>query len=124
MSKSKAQGTAWETALKRSMEAVLPGVPVVRLVEGGVYDRGDLAMVVDGQEFILEARDRETMEVHKALLKAQIKAGPGAIAAVVWKRKARKPGNTMRTQVGPPVVVLGLADWQRIMQRLERREWK
>ena len=116
MSKSKAQGTRWESEFRRTLEAVLD-VPVVRLVEGGAYDRGDLAFRIGDQEFVVECRDRETMQVHKATEKARRKASPATVF-VAWKRKRLEPGNTVRTQVGQPVAILPLADLVRLLAQL------
>ncbi len=116
MSKSKDQGTRWETEFRRTLEAELR-VPVIRLVEGGVYDRGDLALIIGGQEYVVECRDRETMQVHKASQKAARKAQPAKIF-VAWKRKKLQPGNTVRTQVGQPVAILPLADMVELLAQL------
>lgn len=111
MSRSKQQGTAEERRQKLRLEQVL-GVPVVRLVEGGLHDRGDLAFHLGSQEIVVECRDRQTMEVHRAIGKAKIKGGMMAWAVVLWKRKALQPGNQVRTQVGPPVAIMLQADWE------------
>lgn len=108
MSKNKDQGTRWETAVKAMLRTWLQ-VPVTRLVEGGAYDRGDLALAVGELDLVVECRDRETMQVHTALDKARRKA-PDSIVFVAWKRKKRQPGNQVRTQVGPPVAILALED--------------
>lgn len=121
MSRSKAQGTRWEGQVKLEHQQALQ-IPVVRLAEEGMYDRGDLAFTLDGQEFVLECRDRSTMEVHKALAKARVKAGMAAITAVVWKRKLLQPGNQVRTQVGPPVVIVAFDDWLRLLQALAGKD--
>jgi hypothetical protein len=114
VNKPKAQGTAWETELVNSLSLDL-GVQVVRLPEGGVYDRGDLSFEVAGTEVVIEARDRSSMQVHTATQKANRKA-TGALTALIWKRKILKPGNTVRSQVGRPVVVMPLHDWVELVK--------
>lgn len=118
MSKSKAQGTRWESEFRRTLEGKL-GVPVVRLVEGGIHDRGDLAFHIGDQQFVVECRDRETMQVHRATEQARRKASP-AMVFVAWKRKRLEPGNTMRTQVGQPVAILPLADLIKLLAQLRK----
>jgi hypothetical protein len=117
-SSSKRQGTAWERELRLQLEQLVK-VPVVRLAEGGTYDRGDLALHVGDQEIVIEARDRSSMQVHTATEKARQKAGPEAVAVVAWKRKIKKPGNERRSQVGRPVAVLDLADLIWLLRLIE-----
>lgn len=109
MSKSKQQGTKEERWQKIKIENQI-GVTVTRLVEGGLHDRGDLSFHLGPKEVVVEVRDRQTMEVHKALSRAKIKAGT-AWVAVTWKRKLLKPGTKIRQQVGPPVVIMLEEDW-------------
>ncbi len=116
MSKSKAQGTRWEAEFRRTLEAKL-GVTVIRLAEEGIYDRGDLAFEIGGQEYVVECRDRETMQVHTATQKAARKASPTKVF-VAWKRKRLEPGNIVRTQVGQPVAILPLADMVELLAQL------
>lgn len=103
MGKFKAQGTAWETQICRDLLG--RGLAPRRLIEGGIHDEGDIDFQAGGQRWIIEARDRETMQVHRATEDAARKAG-NALVAVVWKRKKKKPGNTVRSQVGSPVVIM------------------
>lgn len=123
MSKSKAQGTRWEWELRQVFALTLRTFPhmIVRLAEEGIYDRGDLAFRVGEQEVIIEARDRETMQVHTATQKAKRKAG-SAWTIVVWKRKLKKPGHQVRTQVGVPVAIMPLTDLSDMLQRLNDLE--
>lgn len=120
MSKSKNQGTRWETELCGILTDVFD-TEACRLAEGGNNDRGDISFDLAGREWVIEARDRETMQVHRAAVAAQAKAG-NAISAVIWKRKKLKPGNTVRTQVGPPVVIMTLAEWLEMVVHLTERE--
>jgi len=115
MSKSKQQGTKEERWQKLKIEAQLD-VPVTRLVEGGMHDRGDLAFHLGSREVVVEVRDRSTMEVHKATSRAKMKA-PGAWVVVMWKRKLLQPGKKVRQQVGPPVAIMLEEDW------LEMAHW-
>jgi hypothetical protein len=110
MSKSKQQGTKEERWQKLKLESQLE-VPVTRLVEGGLHDRGDLSFRLGDREVVVEVRDRSMMEVHKATSKAKIKAGLEAWVVVMWKRKLLKPGNQVRQQVGPPVAIMLEEDW-------------
>lgn len=103
MGKHKQQGTAWETQIVRDLLG--RGLNPRRLAEGGLHDEGDIDFFVAGRRWIIEARDRESMQVHRACEDAARKAGNN-LMAVVWKRKKKKPGNSVRSQVGPPVVIM------------------
>lgn len=107
-SKSKQQGTAWQREVKHWLEVF--GYHVDVLPEGGRYDEGDLW--VPELNLVVECRTREQMNIHGATQKARMKARyRAAIAAVAWKRLGRKPGNIRRTQVGVPIIAMGMDDW-------------
>ena len=110
MSKSKAQGTRFETYLvNRFREA---GLSARRLAEGGSNDLGDIEI---GTRFIVEAKHRTNLAggptgtYRKAAEKAAARVG--AIPVVIWKRSVKRSGNTKRTQDGPPLVILSLDDF-------------
>ena len=106
MSKSKSQGTAWETEIVRRAQAV--GLIAERLAEGGAYDLGDVRIFSDGpMAYIIEAKDRANLNLHKALEKARFKS-KARYTVVAWKRRVRKGGNVNRTQDGEPVVAMTL----------------
>lgn len=108
VNRSKAQGTAWERELRRALSEALQ-VPVRRLAEEGIHDEGDLEFEIAGQRFVVECRDRETMQAHTAVQAARTKAGQ-ALSFVAWKRKRKVPGRTNRVQVGRPIAIMDLQD--------------
>ena len=97
-------GTAHETRIVRAAQNA--GLVAERIAEGGVHDLGDVRIFAD-QEWIIECKDRERLNVHQTLEKAQAKAGTPWVA-VVWRRMTRKAGNERRTQDGPIVVAVDL----------------
>lgn len=102
--KPKDLGTAFETRIVRRAQD--HGLVAERLAEGGAYDRGDVRILTDC-EWVLECKDRMQLNIHDTVEKAILKAGTRN-TVVVWRRMARKPGNSNRTQVGPVVVALEL----------------
>lgn len=97
-------GTAHETRIVRAAQDA--GLVAERIAEGGAADRGDVRILTD-HEWVIEAKDRQNLNIHQALAKAAQKAQTGRVA-VVWRRMVRRPGNTNRTQDGPIVVALTL----------------
>ncbi len=92
MSKSKAQGTAFETAIVKAAEAY--GLAAGRLPEGGSKDLGDVFIKGNYSE--------------------------DAIPALAWKRLVKKGGNQRRVPDGVPVVVcVGLPDFLSLLELAE-----
>jgi hypothetical protein len=119
MSKSKAQGTRWETEVVGKAQAA--GLDAWRLAEGGSGDPGDVAVNADaddGETWVLE--HRQNLPVHEALKKAQRKVGLADLpfmvdgVAVVWKRTLPNPDGGRRIPQGV-VVVLGMDDFLRLL---------
>lgn len=105
-------GTKHETRIVNAAQDA--GLIAERIAEGGQYDIGDVRIWAE-DEWILEAKDRERLNVHQALENAQLKSGTTR-TAVVWRRMVRKPGNTNRTQDGPIVVALDLDSFLRLLK--------
>jgi len=105
MSKSKAQGTAWEVALVKMLNEQTDGY-AERIAEGGSKDLGDVRYEdVLGDEWIIECKATETLSVTMALHKAKKKSGvPNTILA--WKRLTPKAGKQRRTPMGEPEVYI------------------
>lgn len=104
------QGTAFETALCSTLNAV-PGVDARRLAEGGSQDRGDLEIVTAQlAPIVVECKAREKLSVHDTVAKASQKAQNGRRAAVVWKRLLKsRPDARRRTEAGDgPIVAMPL----------------
>jgi hypothetical protein len=119
MSKSKAQGTRFETDIVRL--AQLGGFQAWRLAEGGGGDPGDVVIVTpSGDHYVVECKHRENLPVHGALEKARLKAAkadlPFAVTdvALIWKRTLPAPDGGRRKPHGT-VVVIDLSDWLRLI---------
>jgi hypothetical protein len=109
MSKSKDQGTRFQTLLKKRFKEA--GFQVTVLGEEGLNDIGDLLVIDEfGDHWVIEARHRENMSPHRALLAAVRKAEKFTDAvvstALIWKRSLKKPGQKVRTADGTGVVVI------------------
>ena len=116
MSKARAQGTAWESRLRRII--VDAGFNCWRLPEGGSRDAGDLVFVTDdGSAVVVEAKRRERLPVHETLTAAKVKSAKGEVpgvvklTVVVWDRPVRVEGRVRRVAAGEPVVIVGLTDF-------------
>jgi hypothetical protein len=112
--KNKAQGTAFETWVKRSLESI--GIKARRLPEGGSYDEGDVEAHIDGR-WVLECKATSSLNVQATLGKARRKAG-GEPVILVWKRLVRVDGKKVRQPVAGErvVVTLGWNDFVRLIQ--------
>lgn len=91
MSKSKAQGTRFETAIVKAAEAF--GLKAERIAEGGINDKGDV--YIDGNY----ADDK--------------------IVALAWKRLVNKGGARRQADGEPVVVVIGLSDFLDLLSMAE-----
>ena len=106
MSKSKAQGTAFETELVKHFAG--EGFDAGRLAEGGSNDLGDIAIYDgEGTGWVVEAKATERLNVTRVLGKAIAKGGPRTI--LIWKRLV-KTGKKVRQADGEKVVVVMTLD--------------
>jgi len=109
VNKAKAQGTAWETAVKKRLISAHFMDPR-RLAEGGSQDEGDVHFRDwDRERWVVECKARANLNVTQTLAKAKKKAGPGNRVIVAWKKLTRSEGNERRTADGEPDVVI--MDW-------------
>jgi hypothetical protein len=97
-------GTRFETFVVRA--ALDKGLMAERLAEGAVNDLGDIRVYAE-VEWVLEARDRQQLNIPRALEKAILKSGT-LNTALVYRKMVRKNGNQRRTQDGPVIVALTL----------------
>lgn len=105
MSKAKQQGTAFESWLVKKINAVSYDLWAERIVEGGIHDRGDVRLVdTMDEEWIIECKAKERLNVTRELAKAKKKSGI-TNTVVAWKRLVPN-GGTRRTADGEPVVVV------------------
>ena len=105
VNRPKAQGTRFETRIVRLLQEA--GLYAHRLPEGGPNDKGDIEILTD-RHWIIEAKDRQRLNIHDALAAATTKA-PGKHVAVVWRRMStRQPDQQRRHEIGEPIVAISL----------------
>ena len=107
MSKSKQQGTAFESAIVEHFRD--EGLQSSRFAEGGSKDMGDL-WVDDGINeyyWVVEAKATERLNVTRVLGKAIKKGGPRTV--LIWKRLV-KTGKKIRQPDGEKIVVVMTLD--------------
>lgn len=119
MSKSKQQGTAYETEIVRMLQS--NGLTAERLAEGGLNDLGDV--MLRSFDIVIEAKDRAALNVHETLVKAERKTAGMFLTVLFWKRRTRKNGNTNRTQVGEPVVVMSAESFLELLSCIDSEAW-
>ena len=115
MSKSKAQGTKWETYIVAQLnKRFLKGR---RLPELGANDEGDIEFYdTRGKRWVIEAKATQTLNVTRVLGKARDKSG-GDFTALFWKRLV-KTGKKIRQPDGEKeVVVISMADFLYLVKR-------
>ena len=114
MSKSKQQGTAFETWTRKALNAL--NLHAARLAEGGSYDEGDVETELNNERWIIECKATSSLNVQKILGKARRKA-KGQPVILVWKRLVRVNGKSVRQPVeGERIVVcLGWDDFVRLL---------
>lgn len=120
MSKNKAQGTNWETAVKERL--LDQGYKARRIEEGGRYDVGDVIFSDHLSEpWVIECKARANLNVTRTLAKAKAKSMQRADephTVVAWKKLTRKDGNERRSADGEPDVVI--MDWNLFMALVGR----
>ena len=102
MNKPKMQGTAFESWLVKHFAG--EGFDAARLAEGGSNDLGDIAILDPvGDEWIIEAKATQALNVTRVLGKAIQKGGPRTI--LIWKRLV-KTDKKVRQADGEKIVVV------------------
>ena len=121
----KAQGTSNETSVVE-WAMTHPRVKAAwRLAEGGSNDPGDIAIeTIGGDTYVIEAKWRERLNIHKALeahiRKVERADHPFVVAgtALQWKRTVLKDGNERRSAEGIPQLFCVTADeWLDLITR-------
>lgn len=116
MSRSKKQGTAFETAIVNMAEVY--DLWAQRLPEGGRRDRGDVEIMDNaGLMWTVEAKACERLSLHQTWRRAQEKAGvSGSTPVVAWKRVTLKNGNSRRSADGPALVAVPLQMFLKLLR--------
>jgi hypothetical protein len=110
VSKSKAQGTRYETHLVNLFQS--HGLTARRLAEQGSNDPGDIELVTpDGDRWIIEAKHRQRLNTHHALQRTIDKGERHGymLAAVIWKSLLpKRKGQARRVSAGPDNVIMDI----------------
>lgn len=104
----KQQGTAFESWLVKWLNRIDMVRDAYRLYEGGAYDEGDIRFIDEwGEEWTIEAKATQTLNVTRVLGKARVKSPHPARTLLAWKRLTKTtPDAKRRTPDGEPVVIV------------------
>lgn len=108
MSKQKQQGTKLETYVAKMLDGE-------RIAEGGMNDKGDVKFVWNGNEFFVECKARQSLNVTRELAKA-IKKSKSNFTALVWKRLVKTSGQRRQPDGVPIIVCLTLDTFIEIVE--------
>ena len=103
VNKAKKQGTTYETNIVNRLNKN-NNFKSQRFAEGGSKDLGDVQLFVDDEEFFIEAKSRQNLNVHQSLDKAIEKSG-SENTVLFWKKLKKRDGNSRRSSDGMPEVV-------------------
>lgn len=103
VNKAKKQGTNYETNIVNRLNKI-DNFKAQRFAEGGSNDLGDIQLFIDDQEFFIEAKSRQNLNLHQTLDKAINKSGD-INTLVFWKKLKRKSNNERRSNDGVPEVI-------------------
>jgi Holliday junction resolvase len=103
VNKAKRQGTNYETNIVNRLNQI-QNFKAQRFAEGGSNDLGDVQLFINDEEFFIEAKSRQNLNLHQTLDKAINKSGD-LNTLVFWKKLKRKSNNERRTNDGVPEVV-------------------
>ena len=103
VNKAKKQGTNYETNIVNRLNKI-DNFKAQRFAEGGSNDLGDIQLFIDDEEFFIEAKSRQNLNLHQTLDKAIKKSGD-INTLVFWKKLKRKSNNERRSNDGVPEVI-------------------
>ena len=103
VNKAKKQGTNYETNIVNRLNKI-DNFKAQRFAEGGSNDFGDIQLFIDDEEFFIEAKSRQNLNLHQTLDKAINKSGD-INTLVFWKKLKRKSNNERRSNDGVPEVI-------------------
>ena len=103
VNKAKKQGTNYETNIVNRLNKI-DNFKAQRFAEGGSNDLGDIHLFIDDEEFFIEAKSRQNLNLHQTLDKAINKSGD-INTLVFWKKLKRKSNNERRSNDGVPEVI-------------------
>ena len=103
VNKAKKQGTNYETNIVNRLNKI-DNFKAQRFAEGGSNDLGDIQLFIDDEEFFIEEKSRQNLNLHQTLDKAINKSGD-INTLVFWKKLKRKSNNERRSNDGVPEVI-------------------
>ena len=103
VNKAKKQGTTYETNIVNRLNKN-NNFKSQRFAEGGSKDLGDVQLFVEDEEYFIEAKSRQNLNVHQSLDKAIEKSG-SENTVLFWKKLKKRDGNSRRSSDGMPEVV-------------------
>ena len=103
VNKAKKQGTNYETNIVNRLNKNHK-FRSQRFAEGGSNDLGDIQLFAEDEEYFIEAKSRQNLNLHQSLEKAIVKSG-NINTVLFWKKLKRKGENKRRTNDGMPEVV-------------------
>ncbi len=103
VNKAKKQGTNYETNIVNRLNKY-EKFRSQRFAEGGSNDLGDIQLFTEEEEYFIEAKSRQNLNLHQSLDKAIEKSG-NINTVLFWKKLKRKGDNKRRTNDGLPEVV-------------------
>ena len=103
VNKAKNQGTTYETNIVNRLNKHKL-FKSQRFAEGGSNDLGDIQLLVGDEEYFIEAKSRQNLNIHQSLDKAIDKSG--SENTILFRIKLKKrDGNSRRSSDGMPEVV-------------------
>ena len=103
VNKAKKQGTTYETNIVKRLNSNSK-FKSQRFAEGGSNDLGDIQLYVEDEEYFIEAKSRQNLNIHQSLNKAIDKSG-SMNTLLFWKKLKKLDGNSRRSSDGVPEVV-------------------
>lgn len=103
VNKAKKQGTNYETNIVNRLNKQ-DNFKSQRFAEGGSNDLGDVQLFVKNEEYFIEAKSRQNLNLHQSLGKAIDKSG-NVNTILFWKKLKKRDGNSRRSSDGMPEVV-------------------
>ena len=103
VNKAKKQGTTYETNIVNRLNKHKL-FKSQRFAEGGSNDLGDIQLLVGEEEYFIEAKSRQNLNIHQSLDKAIDKSG-SENTILFWKKLKKRDGNARRSSDGIPEVV-------------------
>ena len=114
VNKAKKQGTTYETNIVNRLNKN-KSFKSQRFAEGGSNDLGDIQLIVGDEEYFIEAKSRQNLNIHQSLDKAIDKSG-STNTILFWKKLKKRDGNSRRSSDGIPEVVTILSPFFKFLR--------